>query len=207
MIPINQSKYWDQFYSSQDKIGWDIGYCSTPIKEYIDQIEDKSLRILVPGAGNGYEVEYLFNNGFSNTYLLDFAPSAIDGFLKRNPEFPSDHIFCQDFFSHNFKYDLIIEQTFFSSFPKVFRSNYTCKMHSLLNEYGKLVGLLFNHEFEKDIPPFGGSIVEYQFLFRPYFNFMYFETAYNSIKPRKDREIFMLLIKKDVLCPFKPKVL
>ena len=32
--------YWENRYTNM-KIGWDIGYPSTPIKTYIDQIEDK----------------------------------------------------------------------------------------------------------------------------------------------------------------------
>ena len=51
--------YWTNRYSKA-KTGWDIGYPSTPLKTYFDQLENKDLRILIPGAGNAYEAEYLF---------------------------------------------------------------------------------------------------------------------------------------------------
>ena len=35
----------------------------TRTKEYIDQITDKSIRILIPGCGNAHEAEYLFRLG------------------------------------------------------------------------------------------------------------------------------------------------
>jgi methyl halide transferase len=188
--------YWDQNYSSGNKIGWDIGYPSTPIKEYIDQLSDKNISILVPGAGNGYEVEYLFKNGFKQVHYMDFAPTAIENFKQRVPDFPEEQVITDDFFNHSGKYNLIIEQTFFSSLPKEKRIDYVQKIKSLLDENGKFMALLFIHDFGKDNPPFGGTETEYANLFRPCFNFIHFKTAYNSIKPRSGRELFLLLIKK-----------
>lgn len=187
-------KYWDNTYIHK-QTEWDIGYIATPLKEYFNQLENKHLRILVPGAGNGYEVEYLYHLGFKNVYFLDFAPTCIHQFLKRNPKFPQNQIFEEDFFKHKGQYNIIIEHTFLTTFPKSIRNKYAAKMHELLSENGKLVGLLFNHEFYKDHPPFGGTPAEYMELFHPYFQIKIFKTAYNSIKPRKDRELFINLIK------------
>ena len=68
--------YWESKYH-ENKTGWDIGTPSTPIKTYIDQIKNKNLKILVPGAGNGYEVEYLHLNGFNNVYVIDIAAQPL----------------------------------------------------------------------------------------------------------------------------------
>ncbi len=187
--------YWDKTYDNK-KPGWDVGYAATPLKEYFDQLSDKSLRILVPGAGNAYEVEYLFNSGFKNVHLLDFAPTPVNNFLTRNFDFPKDQVLIEDFFEHTGTYDLIIEHTFLTSFPKNVRGKYSKKMNELLANNGKFVGLIFNHEFGTDAPPFGGTPEEYKSLFIPYFNFKIFEVCYNSIKPRKNRELFFILIKK-----------
>ena len=46
-----EQSYWTKRYQ-EESTGWDIGYPSTPLKEYIDQLEDKSISILIPGAGN-----------------------------------------------------------------------------------------------------------------------------------------------------------
>jgi SAM-dependent methyltransferase len=187
--------YWNRQYK-KDKLVWDIGYPSTPIKAYIDQLENKELKILIPGCGNAYEADYLIEKGFPNVYLLDWSEIALENFKKRKHTIPDDHLFCEDFFEHNDKYDLIIEQTLFCSIDTSERSRYANKMHELLNEKGKLVGLLFDRTFEGNEPPFGGSKEEYITYFLPYFELKVFEPAYNSIKPRAGREIFMILVKK-----------
>ncbi len=187
--------YWNETYLSK-QTGWDVGYVVTPLKEYFDQLKDTSIRILIPGAGNAYEVEYLYQSGFANVYLLDFAPTPIQNFLKRNPTFPKDQIIEEDFFKHNSQYDLIVEHTFLTSIPRDQRANYAAKMNELLFENGKYVGLLFNHEFPNNYPPYGGTPDEYLKMFTPHFQINIFETAYNSIKPRKNRELFIQLTKK-----------
>lgn len=186
--------YWDAKYS-ENSIDWDIGSVSSPFKEYIDQIDNKSQKILIPGAGNAYEAEYLFVNGFKSVYVLDISSNAINGFKQRFPDFPDKQLLNQDFFNHIDTYDLILEQTFFCAINPPDRKKYVKKVHSLLNDKGRLVGLLFNHEFEKAGPPFGGSVKEYKELFSPYFEFKTFEVAYNSIKPRHNREHFINFLK------------
>ncbi|RLD45305.1 MAG: SAM-dependent methyltransferase [Bacteroidetes bacterium] len=187
-------QYWNQHYLDE-RTGWDIGNVSTPLKTYFDQLNNKSLRILVPGAGNAWEVEYLFANGFRNTFLLDFAEQSIASFKKRCPQFPDTNIITDDFFAHKGKYDLVVEQTFFSSIPLERRTEYAEKVYELLNNGGKLVGLLFNHVFDFEGPPYGGTEKEYRDLFTVYFDFEAFKIAHNSIKPRSGRELFLLLNK------------
>jgi len=111
----NEESYWSQRYNEQ-LTGWDIGYPSTPLKKYIDQLEDKTLKILIPGAGNAYEAEYLFNNGFTNVYVLDISEIPLKAFKKRVPNFPDSQLLHGNFFEHIESYDLILEQTFFCSF-------------------------------------------------------------------------------------------
>ena len=190
-MPLSKD-YWDSLYTSK-KTGWDIGYISTPIKEYFDQVNNKLVKILIIGAGRAWEAEYLYKNGFVNTYILDFSKEVVGEFKKRCPWFPANQIIIDDFFEHTGKYDLIVEQTFFSSFKPEQRQQYVKKIYNLLNNKGKYVGLLFNHEFDFGGPPFGGTIQEYNKLFKPYFHTIVFETAYNSIKPRTGKEIFMIL--------------
>ncbi|WP_315822136.1 hypothetical protein [Paraflavitalea speifideaquila] len=71
-LPLN-ADYWDNRYQHQ-QTGWDIGYVSTPIKDYIDQLIHKDLAILIPGCGNSYEAEYLLQQGFTHITLIDIAP-------------------------------------------------------------------------------------------------------------------------------------
>lgn len=188
------SEYWNTLYL-KNMTGWDIGYASTPIKDYIDQLTNKDLKILVPGAGNAYEVEHLFRLGFKSTFLLDFSEQSILNFRSRCPDFPSDQIIQKDFFDYQGSFDLILEQTFFSSVPRKMRNLYVQKIFELLNKGGNLIGLLFSHEFGFEGPPYGGTKAEYEQLFTPYFNIEKMSTAYNSIQPREERELFIKLRK------------
>ena len=185
------SEYWSNRYN-ENQIGWDLGEISPPIKAYIDQLEDKNLNILIPGCGLGHEAEYLFNKGFYNTNVLDFASEPILNFQNRNSKFPKEQLFIQDFFEHIGQYDLIIEQTLFCAIDPLLREKYAKKMLELLKPKGKLVGLLFNKDFQNG-PPFGGNKTEYLTYFSPYFNSIYMENAYNSIKPRQDSEFFIMM--------------
>lgn len=188
MIQLDKN-YWSDRYSKSET-GWDLGAISTPIKEYIDQLTDKNLKILIPGCGFGYEAEYLFKNGFPNVHVLDFAQEPLDHFLLRNPEFPKNQLHQDDFFAHIGEYDLIIEQTLFCAIDPKLRKDYAKKISQLLSKNGKLVGVLFNREFESG-PPFGGSKLEYESYFSPYFTQMNMEECYNSIPPRKGSELFI----------------
>lgn len=187
--------YWDHKYANQ-KTGWDIGYISTPLKLYIDQLTNKELKILIPGAGNGYEIEYLHQKGFKNLTVIDIAEQPLKNIKDRIPDFSKERLLHQDFFNHTETYDLILEQTFFCALHPSLRKTYTTKMHECLNTNGKIVGLLFNFEFTEQGTPFGGSKSEYLSLFNQNYKIKRLEECYNSIKPRQGRELFFIFEKK-----------
>jgi len=187
--------YWEKRYQEK-QTQWDVGYVSTPLKDYIDQLEDKSIRILIPGCGNAYEGEYLNQKGFKNTYLIDVSEKALQQFIERVPSFPEENLICQDFFHYEtLQFDLILEQTFFCALAPSLRSAYARKIHELLKSDGRLVGLLFDGELFKDHPPFGGSKEEYLPFFETLFEINVFDRSYNSIAPRENRELFINLTK------------
>ncbi len=189
------SQYWEDRYLNDDAV-WDAGQITTPIKEYINQIQSKDLKILIPGCGNGYEFEYLINNGFKNSFVLDYAESPLQNLKNRMTDYQENKFIQTDFFQHESQYDLIIEQTFFCALDPKLRMEYVKKMHGLLSPKGKLVGLLFQFPLTEKGPPFGGSTEEYLNLFSPYFEIKTLETAYNSIKPRQGNELFFIFTKK-----------
>lgn len=192
---INQN-FWENRYSAEDT-GWDIGYVSTPLKEYIDQLKDKSIKILIPGCGNSYEAEYLLKAGFKNVFVADYALQPLENLKKRIPEFPAGQLLHKDFFELEEKFDLIVEQTFFCALDPSLREKYAAKMPELLKSGGKLVGLLFNTTFDKEGPPFGGNKEEYLGYFKKNFFIKTMEDCYNSIPKREGRELFMILVKND----------
>ncbi|MEM6963446.1 MAG: SAM-dependent methyltransferase [Bacteroidota bacterium] len=194
-----QKDFWSLRYE-ENRTGWDIGYPSTPIKTYIDQIENKEIKILIPGAGNAYEAEYLFHQGYKNVDVVDIASAPLEGLQKRVSDFPKSQMIQVNFFEHEGQYDLILEQTFFCSFPpnKENRKLYAKTMHSLLAKNGKLVGVWFDFPLSGDMVkrPFGGDRAEYLTYLSPYFDVQIFEKCYNSIPPRAGTELFGIFQKK-----------
>jgi methyl halide transferase len=196
----SEENYWSQRYQVQNT-GWDLGLPSEPLKAYIDQLKDKTIKILMPGAGNAYEAEYLYNQGFKNIFIMDISSIPLKNFKDRNPDFPENQLIEGNFFEHSGQYDLILEQTFFCSFEpiKTNRILYGKQTAQLLKPNGKLVGLWF------DIPliegnmtnrPFGGSKSEYHDYLLPYFKVNTFEKCYNSIAKRTNQELFGIFEKK-----------
>ncbi len=186
--------YWDSRYKGGNT-GWDLGEVSPALKAYIDQLVDKSLKILIPGGGNAYELAYLHQQGFTNAYLIDLSPTALANFQERNPSIDKKYLIEGNYFDHQEQYDLILEQTFFCAIDRSLRQQYAEKMHQLLNPHGKLVGLLWSEDFGTEQPPFGGTEKEYVNYFDGLFSIKTMEESYNSIKPRAGRELFIILQK------------
>lgn len=186
--------YWTDRYL-QDQATWDAGGITAPLKEYVDQLNDKNIHILIPGAGNAHEAEYLFHAGFKNVFVIDISPEPIANFKKRVPAFPQHQLITGDFFEHQQTYDLILEQTFFCALHPSIQTAYAQQMYQLLRPGGKLVGVLFTDPLNATEPPFALEKKKYEELFRPYFKIQTLETSRNSIKPRMGRELFMILQK------------
>ena len=192
------SSFWNLRYQN-NQTGWDLGEISNPIKKWFDNQENKKINVLIPGAGKGHEVKYGFENGFGNIFYMDFSSRAADLFKEICPGFPKNQILTGDFFSLKkpLFFDVIIEQTFFCAIHPVLRPNYVEKTNEILKENGKIIGLLFNREFDTNGPPFGGTEKEYRGLFNSKFNFKKFENSLLSSLPRKEYEFWIELIKKN----------
>lgn len=186
--------YWDERYKNNET-GWDMNQVSPPLKGYIDNLENKNARILIPGCGNAYEAEYLLSKGFGNVTLIDFS-KVVTARLKEKYKGQSIHIVNANFFDHKGKYDLILEQTFFCALDPSLRKKYVEKCYGLLNDDGKIAGVFFNKRFAQHEPPFIANDEEYQKLFQQKFTFLKFENCRNSIAPRMGYELFFEFEKK-----------
>lgn len=193
---IMEKKLDSEFWSNRWKegqTGWDVGEVSAPFIPFFESLSDRSIRILIPGCGNGYEGEYLWKNGFHNVHILDISDWPLANFQKRVPDFRSEQLICADFFSLNEKFDLVIEQTFFCALDPSLRRKYVEQMHQIIQPGGMLAGLMFNFPLTDEGPPFGGSIAEYKRLFSGKFEIIQLDEARNSIKPRLGRELWVEL--------------
>jgi SAM-dependent methyltransferase len=186
--------YWDERYKS-NQTGWDIKQVSPPLKDYIDNLTDTKLKILIPGCGNAYEAEYLLNKGFNNVTLIDISPTLVNTLKEKFAGKPI-RILNADFFEHKGKYDLILEQTFFCAIDPSLRKQYVNTCFNFLKDGGKIAGLLFNIVFEEEGPPYGGIKEEYEALFKTKFMLNKFDKCLISIIPRRNNELFIELEKK-----------
>ena len=187
-------QYWDNRYINNET-GWDMNQVSPPLKGYIDILENKDLKNLIPGCGNAYEAKYLLQKGFKKVTLVDFSKVVTER-LKDKYKNESISIIKENFFDLQGKYDLILEQTFFCALDPSLREKYVEKCYNLLNDGGKIAGVLFNKKFAPVEPPFIATDEEYRKLFEPYFTFLKFESCYNSIEPRMGYELFFEFEKK-----------
>lgn len=197
--PVNADDLNEQFWTNrynEGKMGWDMGRVSPPLSAYIDQLEDTSLEVLIPGAGNAYEAEYFMDKGFTSVYVNDISAAAIESFKKRVSKFPEEYLLHADFFDLDMKFDLVIEQTFFCALHPSLRKQYVEKMVELIRPGGRLVGLLFDAPMNTEHPPYGGYREEYEQYFRPAFNFLTFDACHNSHPARQGSELFMILERK-----------
>ena len=185
---------WNQRYLDSNT-GWDVGYITTPIKEYIDQIQNKEIKVLVPGSGNGYEAEYLYKLGFKNIFVLDYANQALENFKNRVNTFPKSNIYEIG----HFVYDVETDSKMHNFDMEVDELIDSCYLRTLelLNDNGKLVGVLFDDKFNNEGPPYGANFEEYKKLFKDRFLLKTFEKCYNSIPSRLSNEFF-LIAKKNI---------
>ena len=190
---LNQT-YWDDRYQ-ENNIGWDIGHVSPPLKICIDQIKDKNAAILIPGAGNAYEAAYLLSEEFTNITIIDIAPSVVIKLQEKYKNYPAIKIISGDFFEHEMKFDIILEQTFFCAIDPDLREAYAQQTHDLLRPKGKIIAILFDRSFEGG-PPYGGSKEEYIQLFTTKFNILFLEANQQSIPQRMGSELFGVFEKK-----------
>lgn len=197
--PSTLPSFWDNCYL-ENHTGWDLSAVSPPLKNYIDRLSNKDISILIPGCGNAYEAEYLFEKDFKKVTIIDFSAVVTKRLREKFKGLPVK-IVNQNFFDHEGKYDLILEQTFFCALHPSLRKDYVEKCFELLNDNGRLAGVFFNKKYIAEEPPYIANDEEYHRLFKPRFDFMKYEECKDSIPPRLGREVFFEFQKKDDVNP------
>lgn len=195
LSPSYEAEFWNQKWK-ENLTGWDIGYASPAITSFMQDFPNKEASILIPGCGNAYEADFLLENGFTNITLIDISEEKVKDLQRKYQEVNSVNVLLGDFYLHQGRYDVIIEQTFFCANPIESREKYAQKIAQLLNPKGILVGVLFDKDFGNPHPPFGGTKEEYTHLFQSLFSILKMDRCYNSIPPRAGSELFIHFQKK-----------
>lgn len=189
---------WQKHYDDDDLM-WDLGEPSPPFVRWWNGFTDAPGKAVVPGCGQGHEVSLLAGSGWEVT-AVDFAPGAITRLEKRlAEEGRSARLLNQDFFeidaSHDGRYDLLLEQTFFCAIHPENRPLYVDTVHRLLRPGGKIVGL-FYETGQPGGPPFNtsrGDVVDH---FSGRFEIAVLEKTPHSAEHRRGKEWFAELRKK-----------
>ncbi|MFN3952437.1 MAG: methyltransferase domain-containing protein [Thermaurantimonas sp.] len=193
---IFDQAYWTERWNS-GQTGWDIGYPSPALIDFAHTHIPKQASILIPGAGNSYEAETLYRQGYKNIFVVDIAHVPLQNFAERMPDFPIHQLIHSDFFElKNVCFDFILEQTFFCALDPSLRDSYVQTTYQLLHTGGQVAGLLFDFPLTNEGPPFGGCYDEYVTRFSKHFDIITLERCTKSIKPRLGREFFFHLKKK-----------
>tara|TARA_Y100001936_G_scaffold253783_1_gene320966 strand:- start:7374 stop:7979 length:606 start_codon:yes stop_codon:yes gene_type:complete len=158
---VSKSQFWDDCYVSNN-IGWDLGDITPVFKDWAQNIPKKS-KILVPGAGNGYDPLYFSSLGHE-VLAVDFSKQAIKRIEKEAKKYNlSIKALKCDFFDLESKlynnFDYIVEYTFFCAIDPINRLKYIDHIYNLLKRSGYLVGLFLPLNKSKDEggPPFSVS--------------------------------------------------
>lgn len=192
-MDIFHPDFWENRYRSQDT-PWASGTATPALVQYMAD-KPRDTKVLIPGAGTSQEIICLLEMGFSAITLCDISPTALQLAKEQiNRSFPKSAVTYHlgDFFSFHGAFEIILEQTFFCALHPSARVSYADKMYDLLLPGGTLCGVLFNKEFEKEGPPFGGCENEYKSLFSRKFYIKEMSMCYNSIPPRLGSELFFI---------------
>ncbi len=190
-------KDWQGHYDSDD-LKWDLGKPAPPFIEFWEQTPPAPGEAIVPGCGRGHEVVFLLERGFRVT-AVDYAAGAVER-LRRSLDDKglAADVLQHDFFeldaSHDLRYDLMLEHTFFCAIHPSRRGQYVDTAARIVKPGGLLVAL-FYETGEEGGPPFNTPESEVRRHFSERFLIERLEKSLNSDERRKDKEWFALLRK------------
>ncbi len=194
---INTPRFWNDIYK-KDEAGWDTGSTTPAFVNYFKSIK-KSKKIIVPGAGNGYDCIYLSSLNHS-VYAVDFAEKAISNMSSNNGS--NLNIIFEDYFNLDSKYhntfDYFLEYTFYCAINPSRRYEYIEKAYNLLKPNGIFVGFLLpiNKPLDSNGPPFGVSLEQTKEIFSIFFKDIKISKSKYSIKARTESELFITMKRK-----------
>ncbi len=198
MSHVNTSQYWESAYKNNQAI-WDLGG-PTPVFSRLAQSGTFSPgKMLVPGAGRGYDARLFARHGFTVT-AVDFAAEAVQEMhLLAEPEAPIE-VLHADFFHLPPKFegtfDYFLEYVTYCAIDPSRRVDYAEVVRWLLKPGGTYLGLMFPLGNHVGGPPFAVSPDELIGALIPRgFDLLHQEFPADSIRPRKGREELIVLQK------------
>jgi SAM-dependent methyltransferase len=197
-MDVNSPDKWDENYE-QGTDGWDLGGPTPVFQRLILSRELPPGRMIVLGAGRGYDAREFARHGFQVT-AVDFASQAAEEMQRlASPEAPVE-ILQHDIFtlpeSLNDSFDYVLEYTCFCAIDPNRRAEYADLVTRLLKSGGIYINLAFPLDGRKGGPPFAVSAKEVLDLFQARgFKLISRERPADSIKPRRHAEELLIFQK------------
>lgn len=196
---VNTPANWDSYYENKLD-GWDLGGPTPVFKRIASSARFKPGRMLVLGAGRGYDAREFSRYGFQVT-AVDFASNAVNEMKRLAEDDAPVEILQQDFFTFPHEYDntfdYILEYVFFCAIDINRRNEYADVVTRLLKPNGLFIDLAYPLDGRAGGPPFGYFDKELLALFdKRNFNLLSREKQDDSIKPRRHAEELFIFQKK-----------
>ncbi|PWN23218.1 thiol methyltransferase 1 [Microstroma glucosiphilum] len=216
---LDQSR-WSAAWTAK-QTPWDSGGIPQPsLVSFMEDVEEgKALRqdsqrkrVLIPGCGTGYDVEYFARLGFKEARGADIAPEAtqaaqawVDSLSPRPERYDRIHLESMDYLAladarieAESQYDLIYDYTFFCALPPSLRAKWA-KAHAnnLKAGEGMLITLCFPMQGDRPGgPPYSVSPELYREHLLPHFDLQYQGVPPGQPESRKGIEAVMLWKRK-----------
>lgn len=150
-MPSDSSRpdFWDSRF--RDGVTpWDAGGVPPQLAQWLGR-RSSPLRVLIPGAGSGYEARLFAERGHE-VVAIDFSDAAIEAAQR------SGHRVAKaDFFAYPEKgFDLVYERAFLCALPRRLWPQWARRMAELLRPGGELAGFFYLDDNQRG-PPFGTS--------------------------------------------------
>lgn len=156
MSDVNAPDFWESFYR-RGVTRWDLGGPTPPLRRLLEQGHLTPGRMIVLGAGRGYDARLYARAGFDVT-AVDFAAEAVAAMRAlAEPDAPVE-ILHGDLFelpaALDGTFDYVLEYTCYCAIDPARRADYAGVVSRLLRPGGRLIALLFPLEFPRGGPPF-----------------------------------------------------
>jgi methyl halide transferase len=197
-MDVNLPRKWDENYE-QGTDGWDLGRPTPVFQRLISSRQLAPGRMIVLGAGRGYDAREFARHGFQVT-AVDFSSQAVAEMHRLASAEAPVEILQQDIFTlpdtlhHSFDY--VLEYTCFCAIDPRRRPEYADLVERLLKPAGLYIDLAFPLDKRKSGPPFSVSALEILDLFQARgFKLISREKPADSISARRHAEELFLFQK------------
>ncbi|MGH2349519.1 MAG: methyltransferase domain-containing protein [bacterium] len=168
MSDVNRADFWEGAYQ-EGRDGWDLGGPTPVFQRLLRSGEFPPGRVIVLGAGRGYDAREFARHGFTVT-AVDFAADAAREMRARTDPHAPLEVLQGDIFelprALEGTFDYVLEYTCFCAIDPRRRGEYADLVARLLKPGGHFIDLAFPIGSHAGGPPFAVSVEEMLDLFR-----------------------------------------